>query len=349
MIPRRILHILDTAEPRATAIFNLVANLAHGIDPARYQSEVCFLRPGPLSECLGVPSTCVHWNASATDPRGAARYASLLRSSQFSILHQHTGGRLLTGMGRWLTKARIVRTLHSRAAESTGIVPPHCRLPRRDALIAVSRIVAEFSGDPRAVVVYPGIDVAPCPATPPAHKGVVIGTACRLEPIKGVRYLLEAFAQLIPDFADLRLEIAGDGSLRSSLEEQSRKLGVSHSVCFLGWRHDMASVMANWDIFALPSLDEGFPIAALEAAAAGLPVVATAVGGSCELVEESVTGFLVPVTQPDVLALRLRKLICDGRERAAMGKAGRERTLSEFTLARMVEKTAAVYDGLLSN
>ena len=83
---------------------------------------------------------------------------------------------------------------------STGAVPLRCDLPERDALIAVSQIVADFSGDPRAAVIYPGIDVSLFPATHSPHKGVVLGAACRLDLIKGLSYLFQALATLMPEF-----------------------------------------------------------------------------------------------------------------------------------------------------
>jgi glycosyltransferase involved in cell wall biosynthesis len=350
MKPRRVLHVLGTAEQAGFGIFRIVERLAVAVDPALYEIHACFLRPGELAERLqrsGVKATCVNWNGSIRDPGGAARYAALLRSAEFSIIHQHTGGRLLTSMGRFLTRARIVHNLHARASELTGVVPPSCNLPQRDALIANSRIVAEYSNSPSAVVIYPGINVSDFSAQHAGHKGLVIGTACRLELIKGLNYLIEALTILAPEFPDLRLEVAGDGSLRGDLEQNCRQLGVSGIVSFLGWREDLPSVMAGWDVFVLPSLDEGFGVAALEAMAAGLPVIASAVGGLCELVQNGETGWLVPPAAPAELAQRVRELIHDGLMREAMGIAGRQRALHLFPISRMVEQTIAVYDKLI--
>jgi glycosyltransferase involved in cell wall biosynthesis len=105
--------------------------------------------------------------------------------------------------------------------------------------------------------------------------------------------------------------------------------------------------MAGWDIFVLPSLDEGFGIAALEAMAAGLPVIASAVGGLSELVQIGETGWLVPPAAPVDLAQRVSQLIRDSRKREAMGIAGRKRASDYFSTSRMVDQTIAVYDGLL--
>ena len=96
MATRRVLHVLDTAEPAGSAIFKIVETLVAGVDRSRYEFEVCFLREGKLARRLseqGVKANCVDWNGSLKDPAGMARYAGLLRSADFSIIHQHTGGR----------------------------------------------------------------------------------------------------------------------------------------------------------------------------------------------------------------------------------------------------------------
>lgn len=349
--PLRIIHVLDSAEPEAgSAICRIVENLASGIDSSRYQIEACFLEPGRLTERLerlGIHSSCVHWNGRASDPLGAARYATLLRSSDFSIIHQHTGGRLLTSMGRILTRARTVRTLHSRGIESSGTDSPRCNLPQHDALIVVSQFLADFSGDSSAIVIHPGID-ASLSAAKRIHEGIVIGAASRLVPIKGLNFLLDAVASVLHRFRDLRLEIAGAGCMQSSLEEQSRRLEISDHVSFLGWRDDLQAVMSHWDIFVLPSLDEGFPIAVMEAMAAGLPVVASAVGGVPELVQDGASGWLVPAATSDAIAMRLSDLLWNLPMRERMGLTGRQRIVREFPITRMVEQTVSVYDRILA-
>ncbi|HTB98133.1 MAG TPA: glycosyltransferase family 4 protein [Terracidiphilus sp.] len=346
----RVLHVLGTADPGATAICRIVQSLAAAADPAQYQIHACFLQNGSLLDHFqqaGIPATCIHWNGTPRHVSGAMRYAALLRSADFSILHQHVAGGFLTLMGRSLTHARVLLHLHGRASERDSVVPPVFKLPRRDAVIANSQVVAQYCNDPSAVVIYPGIDVSNDPPHRRAHQGLIIGTACRLEPIKGITHLLKAFAVLASERADVRLEIAGAGSLRASLEEESRRLAVADRVRFLGWRDDLPAVMAGWDIFVLPSLDEGFGVSALEAMAAGLPVVASAVGGLCELVANGESGFLVSPASPGQIALRLRELIENALQREAMGTAGRERAQREFSLARMIDQTFDVYSRLL--
>jgi glycosyltransferase involved in cell wall biosynthesis len=107
--------------------------------------------------------------------------------------------------------------------------------------------------------------------------------------------------------------------------------------------------LARWDVFVLPSLEEGFPMAALDAMAAGLPVVATAVGGIPEIVEDGRTGWLVPPGHPGALGERIRLLLRNPDTRRAMGAAGRARVREHFSAERMVARFAEIYDGLLES
>ena len=352
MKPRRILHILSTAELAGTAIFQMVEALATVADKNRFQIDICFLRPGPLLDRVrnrGVEATCVNWSASARDVLGMSRYTAQLRSAEYHILHQHVGGRLLTSMGSRLTPAKIILHLHGRTLERNPSARNITALPPSDAVVANSRAMAEHFAGAHARVIYPGIDTS-APALPPTpHAGVVLGTACRLESVKQVAHLIQAMPALVAEFKHLRLEIAGDGSLRSRLEQESRQLGVADHVVFLGWRSDLPAVLSGWDIFAMPSHDEGFGVAALEAMAAGLPVVANSVGGLNELIDDGRTGFLVPPEDSARFLQRLRHLILDRPAREQMGAAARARATQHFPLARAVEQTLALYDELLSS
>jgi len=350
MSARRVLHVMGTADIAGTAIARIVENLAAAVDPSKYEIETCFLADGPLIDHLrqtDIKSSCVHWTGRALDLNGTAHFAALLRSSSFNIIHLHTGGRLLNGLSRWFTDARIVRHVHGCGSEHTGAVGERRGFPESDALIAVSRVVADFALDRHAIVIHPGVDISQYSPEREAHQGRVIGTACRLEPIKGINFLIHSLPALATEFLDLRLEIAGDGSLRSALEQQCRDLGIEDRVTFLGWRKDISTVMTNWDVFVIPSHDEGFPVAALEAMAAGLPIVASAVGGLCEMVVDGETGLLAQMGNPADLALRIRELLMDSEKRHHMGVAARQRVIDHFSVTQMTEKIIRVYDTLL--
>jgi glycosyltransferase involved in cell wall biosynthesis len=159
--------------------------------------------------------------------------------------------------------------------------------------------------------------------------------------------LIRAVALLCLEFPTLRLEIAGTGAQREDLEREVGRLGLTGRVCFLGWQRDLGPIFRSWDIFAMPSLEEGFGMAGLEAMAQGLPVVATSVGGLPEIVKDGQTGYLVPPSDVMALAGRLRLLIPDSEHRRAMGAAGRERARNHFSVDRMVAEIAAIYDSLV--
>ncbi|ADN02510.1 glycosyl transferase, group 1 family [Spirochaeta thermophila DSM 6192] len=142
------------------------------------------------------------------------------------------------------------------------------------------------------------------------------------------------------------LVCVGDGPLLESMKEEAKALGIGDRVEFLGFCEDVEGVLASSQIFVLASRWEGFPISILEAMRAGLPVVASDVGGCREAVVEGETGYLVPRGDHMVLAERLRELILDPGKRERMGRAGRERFLAHFTFDHMMELLLDLYKEL---
>src|SRR5262249_25050578 len=140
-----------------------------------------------------------------------------------------------------------------------------------------------------------------------------------------------------------RLILVGDGSERSALEEQVRRHGLADSVRLVGQRDDVAQWLGIMDVFVLPSLGEGMSNALLEAMAVGLPVVATAVGGTPEIVDHGVSGLLVPAATPDALAGAMLSYCRNDHVRVAHGAAGRERAEKHFPLMQMIEGYVDVY------
>jgi len=159
------------------------------------------------------------------------------------------------------------------------------------------------------------------------EKALVIGTVCRLTPVKGIEYLLRAVSRIRKEreARPTKLVIVGDGPLQSQLEGLAAKLGIGQDTLFLGMRNDVYDLMALFDIFVLPSIHEGIPMALLEAMALGCPVVASRVGGVPEVLEDTVQGRLVPAQ--DVLALgdAITELALSRELRERLGRAGKER------------------------
>lgn len=175
-----------------------------------------------------------------------------------------------------------------------------------------------------------------------ADRPLILGVG-RLANQKGFAHLLEAMVYVRRVVPAARLAIAGDGELATELRALAERLDLGHSVCFLGARSDVPRLLAAADIFCLPSLDEGLPLAILEAMAHRLPVVATRVGGVAEAVLDGRTGWLVPPADPVLLASRLVALLDDGPRREAMGLAGWAHAAANFTLDRMVSQFECLY------
>lgn len=173
----------------------------------------------------------------------------------------------------------------------------------------------------------------------------VIGTVSRLSPPKDPAALVESFAALcrrLPG-APLCLLVVGDGGLRQGLEKLAAGRGLSERVVFTGARADAPRLMAAMDLFALSSLSEGMPVTVLEAMAARLPVVASAVGALPEMVEDNATGFLVPAGDAGSMATALEILATDHSLAARFAAAGRSRVEIRFNSGIMVEKYTQLY------
>lgn len=352
-MPASILHLLRSSQVEETGPARIVAALARGLNPAKYELHAwCFGSPGPLLQDLAAAGAVVRsidWTSGLRDPLGAYRFWSCLRDEEFAIVHHHFGGRTLRRILRATSSAPLVVQLHQCVPEDDAARRVPIAVRNADLVIAVSRAVARQVENQKPVVVYSGVESGEgCPVRDATERiSIVVGAACRLVDIKGVSDLIRAMALLIPEFPGLRFEIAGDGPELGNLEEEARHLGLNDRIRFLGWQRDMEPVFRSWDIFAMPSLTEAFPIAALEAMEHGLPVVATNVGGLPELVKDGETGYLVPPSDPQGLASGLRTLIADPGSRRDMGAAGCRRVREQFSVDRMVAQTAAIYQSLL--
>jgi glycosyltransferase involved in cell wall biosynthesis len=180
------------------------------------------------------------------------------------------------------------------------------------------------------------------PRAPRDGKGpLVAGVAANLEQWKGIDLLLEAAAQVK---SPLRLEIYGSGSERALLERQARELGVEAR--FHGFVADLREPLGDLDVLVQPSRADNFPLAVLEAMAAGLPVVGARVGGIPELVLDGETGVLVEPDDPAALAAALDSLAESPERREAFGRAGRERVAESFTVDAFIRRTIELYEEL---
>jgi glycosyltransferase involved in cell wall biosynthesis len=165
----------------------------------------------------------------------------------------------------------------------------------------------------------------------------------RLEPQKGHRVLIEALPAVRRQFPSVRLVCAGEGGLRGELESQVRDLDLQAAVRFVGFQSDIGPWLQMADVGVLPSFYEGLPLVAIESLAAGLPMVATAVDGTPEVVVDGRTGFTVPPGEPAPLAHALCRLLADGGLRSRFAENGRRWVGEHFSRARQVRETEELY------
>jgi glycosyltransferase involved in cell wall biosynthesis len=174
-----------------------------------------------------------------------------------------------------------------------------------------------------------------------AGRGPVIGAVGRLVPVKDHVTLVDAVAELRSGGSEATLVIAGEGPERAAIEARAAARGVD--LRLLGYRPDVEQVLAALDVFVLSSVSEGLSNTILEAMAAGRAVVATNVGGAEEMIEDGITGVLVPRSDPKAMAEALRRVLAAGDGGAAMGAAARRRVEAEFTLAGMMDRYEQLY------
>ena len=351
MPPYHILHLLETSLVDGIGVAKIVSALVDRLDPQEFKLHAWFRRGhGPLVAMLekkGVPVQVIDWIGGERNPVGMWRFLRAISRKDFSLVHHHVGGRSVRWMSRYFGRTRVIAHLHGRVLEENWKIPAHANVDGSDLVIATSAAVAKWSGV-EAQVIYPGVDV-PTPEirTDSGHNsgGHVLGTAGRLVPIKGLECLIRALPLIRAAVPDVELEIAGSGPEEGTLRSEVKRLGLNDCVRYLGWQTDIP--FQRWNVFVMPSLEEAFGIAALEAMAAGLPVVASAVGGLPELVEDGKSGWLVPPADPNALAIRLVSLLQNGREQKEMGLAARARA-GGFSAKRMCDNIERLYRTLLS-
>ncbi|GJG87863.1 hypothetical protein tb265_30440 [Gemmatimonadetes bacterium T265] len=305
---------------------------------------------------------------SLFDPRPVLRLAAYLRREAVEVLHTHNRYAHLVGRPAAALAGRpVVSTDHWIVETDAGLRGAvRCRLDDLSArvfrgdMVMVSRAqrrAHEAMGrlrGARVTVIPNGIDTAAFRPDPEVRRRVrsrlgipddapVLIAVAMLRPGKGHDHLLAAVARLRGAVPGLRLLVVGDGGERAALECRSAALGLSDAVTFLGTRGDVGALLAAADVYAHPSLFESLPTSILEAMAAGLPVVACAVGGVPELVTDGATGFLVPAADPGALAAALARALQPGAA-ARLGGAGRAWVEMHGAIGPWVDRHAALYE-----
>ena len=311
---------------------------------------------------LGIRTQAVPRVAPGDVRAGVLRIRQALRAERPAIVHAHLSWPLACRYGilaAWL--ARVPAIVATAQLYIDFWQERHGHLQQRLMTAALRRIIAvshevkaRYAGELRVperklTVVPNGIPVPPVPRpADPALRALlvqgrpdyVVLTPARFHEQKGHAYLLEAAAQV----PDATFVLAGEGSLRAEMERRARELGVAGRCLFLGQRSDVPALLAAADLFVLPSLFEGLPLSVLEAMAAARPVVATAIGGTDEVVTDGLTGLLVPPRDSAALAAAIRRLQADPALARRLGGAGRERVEREFSSTVTARGAMRIYD-----
>jgi glycosyltransferase involved in cell wall biosynthesis len=208
---------------------------------------------------------------------------------------------------------------------------------------AADQLLAEQVPPRRVRVIHNGVEVHAHP--PSARRAVLrrVVSVANLRREKGHDVLLRAAADVVRAFPDARFELVGGGPELSALRTTAHALGLEHTVSFLGHREDVEARLEAADIFVLPSRSEAFPNAVLEAMAAGLPVVASGVGGVLEVVRQGETGLIVPPGDPAALASAVCRLMGDPPFAYGLGDAARAEVSARYSFARMIDEFEAIY------
>ena len=287
-----------------------------------------------------------------------------LRREQVDILHAHKFGSNVwaTILGPLVRTPVVIAHEHSWSFDGQPVrsfLDRNLIARRADAILTVSREdrrrMSEIERiDPAKLIFVPnGIP----PPPPPSGQDVrtelgigpqvpVVGTVCTLRPEKALDVLVRAAAALGGRFTALRVLIVGDGPERPALERQIGELGLGETVTMLGHRSDVPDVLRAFDVAVCSSNFEGTPLSILEYMEAGLPVVATRVGGVPDLIDSGEHGLLVEPGDPGALANALAELLGDHPRSAEMGRRGRERRRREFDIEVTVGHVERIYEAL---
>ncbi len=335
-----------------------------GNDQGYRSSVVCIDQRGRLAETAEALGARVHCLDAARDRAGASRSArALFAQIRPDLLHTHQIG-ALWHLGRALESdhVAVVHTEHSDHPRLARGFAARCRsrlrwyrsgrLAQRFCCVSddIAHSARRFGTLParKVAVVHNGIDTELFAASAPNHglrralgipdHAFVFGTVGRLNEVKRQDLLIRAFARVLAVHPGAWLMLVGDGQERAALERVAQSANVAHRTIFTGYQARTELYLAAMDAFVLSSRHEGLPLSLLEAWAAGLPVVSSAVGGVVRTVSDGRNGLLFPSGDEHALAASMRRLIDAPELAASLAEAGRERVLAHYSLQGMAQR-----------
>jgi glycosyltransferase involved in cell wall biosynthesis len=342
-------------------------SLMSRLDKSRYEVSAVSLTPGSAVRKLQREGFSVLVIDESDDAIAVGALTAHLADIRPDVIHTHmyradiVGTKAAIALGNaGHRRPYIVSTVHSsrvRSASDRGTI--RALTPEMDQLIAVSkaieRKIADEHRDGAPVrLIYNGVDLdrydhqEPC-CTLRDDYGMepgsqIVGVIARLEPEKGHQTLIDAWPIVLRDVPDAYLLIVGEGSERGALERRAAARRVAHRVVFTGRRDDVPAVTAALDVAVLPSRREAQGLSILEAMALSRPVVASDVGGIPEMIDDGVTGLLVPHDNPPALAGAIVRLLTDHAFADTIARAGHDLVHDRFCIELMVKAIEEIYD-----
>lgn len=361
----RILHLIQTLEFGGAE--KIVISLANATAATHEVAICCVKFVGELGKEVDPRVRVFALGKGEGNHYGLPReLARILREGGYDVLHTHDWGVFLEGgLGAMLAGTRVrVHTVHGPYREYAAGLVPRAKLALRhflerqvarrfDRVAGVSEAIAHYMVHdigipPRNVcTVHNGIPVdGAAPPQPERGEGeVVFLTVGRLAAIKNHALMLRAFARAVEGGARARLLVAGDGPERAAIEAQAASLGLGRAFEMLGFRDDIPQLLRGADVFLLTSRYEGISVALLESMRAGLPVIATRVGGIPETVRDGESGLLFGPDDEAGIARAIGELARDRGRRMALGRRAHELLHEEFSLERMMGRYLEFYAG----
>jgi len=371
--PIRVFYLLDSLDIGGTE--TQAVELAQRLDPRRYEVTLgCLRARGPLRQRLEPGRVKIlefHSRGGIDSPGGLyqlLRLAAFLRHGRIDVVHTHDLWSNLLGVpAARLASVPVIISSCRDLSHTDWYTPRRRRILRRiqrswSMVLANSSAVRDdlvardgFTAD-KVRVIRNAVDLERFAVGgdrkrlfPEAGVGkLIVQLGNMVSDVKGHAYLIEAAPTVIARFPQTRFVLIGDGPLRPEFERRLRELRLAENFIFLGRRPDVPELLASCDLGILPSLAEGLPNAVLEYLAAGLPTIATRVGGNVEIVEDGRTGLLVPAKDAGALAKAILRLLENPDLALTLGHAGQNHVRANFSFARLLDETAGLYGELLA-
>lgn len=370
---RKIFYLVDSLNIGGTE--TQAVELARRMDPEKYDVTLaCLRKEGPLLEKLKGSTVQViefHPKGGIDSPRGLyqlARMVRVLRRGRYDVVHAHDLWSNMIGVvagklagvpvivtsqrdlshGDWYQGRR--KKWLRRAQSASSAVLTNAKMIReglvREEGLASNKVRVIYNGvDLEKFHSVPAMRAKLFPGAERAKLIVLVGNMHT--DVKGHPTLIAAAPEVVSHFPQARFVLVGDGEKRKDFEAAAQSAGVAANCMFLGRRNDVADILAACDMAVLPSAAEGMPNAVLEYMAAGLPVIATAVGGNLEVIAEGANGLLLPPGDAAALARALSRLLSDDILSLRLARSGRALVEQKFSFERLTREVGELYEELL--